>query len=69
MTGDAHILYKVVEVAPVTEDTIEDALEVRAAERRASRPMRFVTREGSRRPAMACLLLTRVREPRPPSSG
>ncbi len=69
MTGDAHILYKVVEVAPVTEDTLEDALNARAAEGWAFQSMHFVTRDGSHRPAMAYLLFTRVRDPRPPSSG
>ncbi len=69
MTGDAHILYKVVEVAPVTEDTLEEALNGRAREGWSFQSLHFVTREGSHRPAMAYLFFTRVRDQHQPSTG
>ena len=62
MTGDAHILYKVVEVAPVTEETVERTLNDRAREGWGFESLHFVMREGSHRPAMAYLFFTRVRE-------
>ncbi len=62
MTGDAHILYKVVEVAPVAEDTVERTLNDRAREGWGFESIHFVMREGSHRPAMAYLFFTRVRE-------
>ncbi len=57
-----RLRYKVVEVAPVAEDTLEKALEERAAEGWGIESVHFVTREGSHRPAMAYLFFTRVRE-------
>ncbi len=69
MTGDAHILYKVVEVAPVTEDSLEQTLNARAGEGWGFQSIHFVTRDGSHRPAMAYLFFTRVREHRPPPAG
>ncbi len=53
--------YKVVEVAPVTEDTIEGALNTRTAEGWSFESLHFVMREGSHRPAMAYLFFTRGR--------
>ena len=61
MTADAHILYKVVEVAPVTEETVERTLNDRAREGWGFESIHFVMREGSHRPAMAYLFFTRVR--------
>jgi len=62
VTRDAHIRYKVVEVSPVAEETIERALNERIAEGWGFESVHFVTREGSHRPAMAYLFFTRVHE-------
>ncbi len=62
MTGEAHIHYKVVEVSPVTEETLERVLDERTAEGWGFESMHFVSREGSHRPALAFLFFTRVRE-------
>ena len=62
MTEEAHISYKVVEVSPVTEETVERTLNDRAAEGWGFESIHFVMREGSHRPAMAYLFFTRVRE-------
>jgi len=51
--GDAP--YKVVEVSPVAEDTLERALNERAAEGWRFESIHFVVREGSHRPALAYL--------------
>jgi hypothetical protein len=64
LTGAAHILYKVVEVAPVTEESVERALNDRVREGWGFESIHFVMREGSHRPAMAYLFFTRVREDR-----
>ncbi len=64
--GDAGV-YKVVEVTPVTEETIEDALNARAAEGWSFESLHFVNREGSHRPAMAYLFFTRSRPPARPA--
>ncbi len=69
MTGGASILYKVVEVAPVTEETLERALNACTGEGWTFTSIHFATREGSHRPALAFLFLTRPREQRPPSSS
>ena len=55
--------YKVVEVSPVAEDTLERALNDRAAEGWAIESVHFVTREGSHRPALAYLFFVRGRPP------
>jgi hypothetical protein len=55
------VSYKVVEVSPVAEDTLEKALEERTAEGWGIESVHFVMREGSHRPAMAYLFFTRVR--------
>jgi hypothetical protein len=51
--------YKVVEVAPVGEETLERALNERAAEGWSIESVHFVVREGSHRPAMAYLFFVR----------
>ncbi len=58
----ADIRYKVVEVSPVAEDTLERALNERSAEGWAIESVHFVTREGSHRPAMAYLFFTRAHQ-------
>jgi hypothetical protein len=55
--------YKVVEVSPVGEETLERALNERAAEGWAIESVHFVTREGSHRPALAYLFFVRGRPP------
>ena len=62
MTDDAHIQYKVVEISPVTEETVERTLNDRAGEGWGFESIHFVMREGSHRPAMAYLFFTRARE-------
>jgi hypothetical protein len=56
------IRYKVVEVSPVAEDSLEKTLNERVAEGWGVESVHFVMREGSHRPAMAYLFFTRVRE-------
>ncbi len=60
--------YKVVEVSPVAEDTLEAALNARADGGWSFESIHFVTREGSHRPALAYLFFTRgaPRRPKPP---
>lgn len=55
--------YRVVEVSPVGEETLERALNERAAEGWAVESVHFVTREGSHRPALAYLFFVRGRPP------
>jgi hypothetical protein len=71
LTGPADIAYKVVEVAPVTEETLQEALDAWTREGLAFESLHFVMREGSHRPAMAYLFFTRGRAParRPRSVG
>ncbi|HET9599448.1 MAG TPA: DUF4177 domain-containing protein [Anaeromyxobacteraceae bacterium] len=59
--------YKVVEVSPVAEETLEKALNERVAEGWGVESVHFVMREGSHRPAMAYLFFTRVRDDAPPA--
>ncbi len=59
MTRESRILYKVVEVSPVTEESLEAALNERASEGWGFESIHFVMREGSHRPSMAYLFLTR----------
>jgi hypothetical protein len=61
LTPVADSLYKVVEVAPVTEEALERALDQRAAEGWTFQSIHFVMREGSHRPAMAFLFFGRAR--------
>jgi hypothetical protein len=51
--------YKVVEVSPVGEETLERALNDRAREGWSFESLHFVTREGSHRPALAFLFFVR----------
>jgi hypothetical protein len=55
--------YRVVEVSPVGEDTLERALNDRAAEGWAFESVHFVMRDGSHRPALAYLFFVRGRPP------
>ncbi len=64
MTTPSEILYKVVEVSPVTEESLERTLNDRVREGWGFESLHFVMREGSHRPAMAYLFFTR-REPVP----
>jgi hypothetical protein len=58
LTGDAAIRYDVVEVAPVTEETLANVLNDRTARGWSFQSIHFVMREGSHRPAMAYLFFT-----------
>ncbi len=69
MTERVDILYKVVEVAPVTEEDLGRVLNERARGGCRFQSIRFVMREGSHRPAMAYLFFTRVRGGPEPSTG
>ena len=51
--------YRVVEVSPVASETLEEALNERAAEGWSFESIHFVTREGSHRPALAYLFFLR----------
>ncbi len=55
--------YKVVEISPVGEDTLERALNERAAEGWSVESVHFVMRDGSHRPALAYLFFVRGRPP------
>ena len=61
--GAGEPAYKVVEVSPVGEETLERALNERTAEGWAVESVHFVTREGSHRPALAYLFFVRGRPP------
>jgi hypothetical protein len=53
------MIYKVVELATVTDETIEEALNEWTARGWHFNGMQFAMRESSRRPAMAFVLFTR----------
>lgn len=53
------LTYKVVEVATVTDETIEEALNEWTAKGWRYDGMQFAMRESSRRPSLAFLLFTR----------
>ena len=57
----APATYKVVEVSPVSEETLEDALNRWSAEGWGFESLHFVSREGSHRPALAYLFFVRSR--------
>ncbi len=59
MSGSGDGTYRVVEVSPVAEETLERALNERAAEGWGFESVHFVTREGSHRPALAYLFFVR----------
>jgi hypothetical protein len=67
LTTRAEILYKVIEVSPVHEESLEHALNEWAAEGWGFESIHFVMREGSHRPSMAYLFFTRNREAVPRS--
>jgi hypothetical protein len=58
LTEGGAIRYDVVEVAPVTEETLACALNDRSAMGWSFQSIHFVMREGSHRPAMAYLFFT-----------
>ncbi len=64
MRGGGDGNYRVIEVSPVAEDTLEAALNERAAEGWDFESIHFVTREGSHRPALAYLFFVRRAPPR-----
>ncbi|MGC3997192.1 MAG: DUF4177 domain-containing protein [Anaeromyxobacter sp.] len=51
--------YKVVEVSPVSDETLEAALNERTADGWSFESLHFVMREGSHRPALAYLFFVR----------
>ncbi len=55
--------YRVIEVSPVGEETLERALNERAAEGWSVESVHFVMRDGSHRPALAYLFFVRGRPP------
>ena len=55
--------YKVLEVSPVGEETLERALNDSARDGWSIESVHFVTREGSHRPALAYLFFVRGRSP------
>ena len=55
-----QVSYKVQEVSPVTEESLQKALEERVREGWGFESIHFVMRDGSHRPAMAYLFFTRV---------
>jgi hypothetical protein len=58
LTEGVAIRYDVVEVAPVTEETLASVLNDRTARGWSFQSIHFVMREGSHRPAMAYLFFT-----------
>jgi hypothetical protein len=62
MIVPGHLTYKVDEVSPVTEESLERLLNDRVGEGWGFESLHFVMREGSHRPAMAYVFFTRVRE-------
>jgi hypothetical protein len=59
MAADGADSFKVVEVAPVGEETLERALNDWAKEGWSFQSIHFVSREGSHRPALAYLFFVR----------
>ena len=55
--------YRVIEVSPVAEETLERALNERSAEGWSFESVHFVMREGSHRPALAYLFFQRSGAP------
>jgi len=53
------LIYKVVEIAPVTEDAIEEALNSWSSKGWSFDALQFAMRESSKRPAMAFAIFTR----------
>jgi hypothetical protein len=69
LSREAHIRYKVVEVSPVAEDTIERTLNERGADGWGFESIHFVMRDGSHRPAMAYVFFTRTVPELGPAAG
>ena len=65
---DGEGAYRVVEVSPVGEETLERTLNERIAEGWAFESIHFVQREGSHRPALAYLFFVRGKPPARPES-
>jgi hypothetical protein len=63
MPASAADSYKVVEVSPVGEETLERALNDWAREGWSFQSIHFVSREGSHRPALAYLFFLRGAAP------
>jgi hypothetical protein len=61
--------YKVVEVSPVSEETLEAALNGWTGEGWSFESLHFVMREGSHRPAMAYLFFVRGAPGEAPAAG
>jgi hypothetical protein len=59
VSGGGEGSYRVVEVSPVADETLEKALNECAAEGWGFESVHFVTREGSHRPALAYLFFMR----------
>jgi hypothetical protein len=57
------LTYKVIEIATVTDETIEAALNEWTAKGWLFESLQFVVREASKRPAMAFLFFTRQEPP------
>lgn len=66
--ASAAATYKVVEVSPVGEETLERALNERSREGWSFESLHFVLREGSHRPSLAYLFFVRG-EPPGPTAG
>jgi hypothetical protein len=60
--GGTLIAYKVDEVSPVGEESLEKLLNARVREGWGFESIHFVMREGSHRPAMAFVFFTLARE-------
>jgi hypothetical protein len=59
----APAAYKVVEVSPVSDETLEQALNDRSREGWSFESLHFVMRDGSHRPALAYLFFVRGEPP------
>jgi hypothetical protein len=60
--------YKIVEIASVTDEALESAVNHWVAQGWAFEGMQFAMRESSKRPAMAFVVFTRPDEPVPDGS-
>ncbi len=61
--GSGAPAYKVVEVSPVSEETLEHALNAWTRQGWVFQSLHFVAREGSHRPALAYLFFVRGGSP------
>jgi hypothetical protein len=59
------VIYKFVELSVVTDETLEEAVNLWVGKGWHLDAIRFVTSEASRRPQMAFVSFTREREPEP----